>query len=176
MGLRRYKARTKHQISPLERNMKTLYESIRDYKEPKSSRQLSQIFMKLPSKIEYPDYYEVIQKPIDMDRISHKMKTNQYETLEDLVADFVLMFDNACKYNEPDSQIYKDALMLQRVCMQTKLLLKEEDNTVPDVASAIQDILLTLFTTVYNHQDEEGRCYSDSMAELPEHDEIENKK
>ncbi|XP_019875742.2 protein polybromo-1 isoform X3 [Aethina tumida] len=171
-----YKARTKHQISPLERNMKTLYESIRDYKEPKSSRQLSQIFMKLPSKIEYPDYYEVIQKPIDMDRISHKMKTNQYETLEDLVADFVLMFDNACKYNEPDSQIYKDALMLQRVCMQTKLLLKEEDNTVPDVASAIQDILLTLFTTVYNHQDEEGRCYSDSMAELPEHDEIENKK
>ncbi|VVC98666.1 unnamed protein product [Leptidea sinapis] len=25
------------------------------------------------------------------------------------------MFDNACKYNEPDSQIYKDALILQRV-------------------------------------------------------------
>jgi hypothetical protein len=24
-----------------------------------------------------------------------------------MVSDFVLMFDNACKYNEPDSQIYK---------------------------------------------------------------------
>lgn len=30
-----------------------------------------------------------------------------YETLEDMLSDFVLMFDNACKYNEPDSQIYK---------------------------------------------------------------------
>ena len=25
----------------------------------------------------------------------------------DMVADFILMFDNACKYNEPDSLIYK---------------------------------------------------------------------
>ena len=24
-----------------------------------------------------------------------------------MVADFILMFDNACKYNEPDSLIYK---------------------------------------------------------------------
>lgn len=45
-----------------------------------------------------------------------------------------------------------------------------------DVAEAVQDILLTLFTTVYNHQDDEGRCYSDSMAELPEHDEVDGKK
>ena len=30
-----------------------------------------------------------------------------YENIEDMVQDFVLMFDNACKYNEPDSLIYK---------------------------------------------------------------------
>lgn len=56
---------------------------------------------------EYPDYYEVIKRPIDLEKISQKLKSNQYETLEDMVSDFVLMFDNACKYNEPDSQIYK---------------------------------------------------------------------
>jgi Transcription factor involved in chromatin remodeling, contains bromodomain len=56
---------------------------------------------------EYPDYYEVIKRPIDLERISQKLKSSQYESLDDMVSDFVLMFDNACKYNEPDSQIYK---------------------------------------------------------------------
>lgn len=170
----RYKPRKP--LTPLERNLRTLYEAVRDYKEPKASRQLSLIFMKLPSKIDYPDYYEVISNPIDMEKIAQKLKTNCYENLDDLVADFIVMFDNACKYNEPDSQIYKDALVLQRVCFQTKLQLKEDDNNVPDVPAAIQDILLTLFTNVYNHQDDDGRCYSDSMADLPEHDEIAGKK
>ncbi|KAJ8960513.1 hypothetical protein NQ318_013797 [Aromia moschata] len=163
-------------LTPHEKNLKTMYEAIRDYREPKANRQLSLIFMKLPSKIDYPDYYEVISNPIDMERISQRLKANGYETLEDLVGDFVLMFDNACKYNEPDSQIYKDALVLQRVCLQTKLQLKEDDNTVPDVQAAVQDVLLNLFTNVYNHQDDDGRCYSDSMADLPEHDEIDGKK
>lgn len=61
----------------------------------------------LPPPQDYPDYYEVIKRPIDLDKIGVKLKSGQYETLEDLLSDFVLMFDNACKYNEPDSQIYK---------------------------------------------------------------------
>lgn len=155
--------------------MRTLFNTIRDYKDPKS-RQLSLIFTKLPSKIEYPDYYEVIKKPIHMEQIAQKLKLGIYESLDDLVADFVLMFDNACKYNEPDSQIYKDALMLQRVCLQTKLQLRANEDTVPDVPAAVQELLTSLFIAVYNHQDEEGRCFSDSMQELPEHDEIDGKK
>lgn len=153
-----------------------MYETMRDFREPKENRQLSLIFMKLPSKIDYPDYYEVIAHPMDMEKISQKLKLNVYSTLEDLVSDFVLMLDNACKYNEPDSQIYKDALVLQRVCFQTKMQLKEDDNKVPDVQVAVQEILLNLFTNVYNHQDDDGRCYSDSMADLPEHEEVEGKK
>ncbi|XP_066252584.1 protein polybromo-1 isoform X2 [Euwallacea similis] len=164
-------------MSPLEKALKHLFEAVRDYKDPKGERQLCQIFMKLPSRLEYPDYYEVIKHPIDMERIAHKMKNNFYESVEDLAADFTLMLDNACKFNEPDSQIYKDALVLQRVVSQKRLQLKESaDDEAPDVAEAVQDVLLTLFTTVYNHQDDEGRCYSDSMAELPEHDEIDGKK
>lgn len=52
----------------------------------------------------------------------------------------------------------------------------ETVNNCAEVGEAVQDILLTLFTTVYNHQDDEGRCYSDSMAELPEHDEVDGRK
>lgn len=66
--------------------------------------------------------------------------------------------------------------MLQRVALQTKLQLREDEESVPDVPAAVQELLTSLFTATYNHQDEEGRCFSDSMAELPEHDEVDGKK
>ncbi|XP_076258471.1 protein polybromo isoform X4 [Rhynchophorus ferrugineus] len=164
-------------LTPLEKSLKQLYETLRDYKDIKGERQLCQIFMKLPSRMEYPDYYEVIKHPIDMERIAHKMKNNFYESVDDLAADLTLMLDNACKFNEPDSQIYKDALVLQQVLSKKRLQLKDQaDDEPPEVTEAVQDILLTLFTTVYNHQDDEGRCFSDSMAELPDHDEVNGKK
>lgn len=37
-------------------------------------------------------------------------------------------------------------------------------------------MLASLFTIFYNHQDEEGRCFSDSLAELPEYDENDGLK
>lgn len=151
-----------------------LFEAVRDYKEPKAGRQLSIIFLRLPSKADYPDYYEIIKNPIDMDRIQSKI--NKYNSLDEIVADFALMFENACTYNEPDSKIYKDALALQQICIQTKHKLRDMDNLIPDVQSAVQEILLSLFTAVYNLEDEEGRCLSDSLAELPEYDEAEEKK
>ncbi|XP_063896079.1 protein polybromo-1 isoform X2 [Helicoverpa armigera] len=181
--LKTFKAAPKaRQLSPFEQKLRTLYDAIRDYRDPKANRQLALIFMKLPSKTEYPDYYELIKNPIDMEKIAHKLKNNVYSSVNELASDFILMFDNACKYNEPDSQIYKDALILHRVCLQTKQMLRasgrvnvrEDDDAVPDVPAAVQELLLNLFTSVYNHQDEEGRCYSDSMAELPEHDEAAN--
>ncbi|KAK3930738.1 Protein polybromo-1 [Frankliniella fusca] len=155
--------------------MRTLYETVRDARDPKG-RQLSHIFTKLPSRLEYPDYYEVIKRPIDLDKISQKLRTNAYENLEEVAQDLILMCDNACKYNEPDSQIYKDALMLQKLTIQTKLHLREDEESVPDVQGAVQDLLVSLFTSFYNHQDEEGRCFSDSMAELPEYDEVDGQK
>lgn len=86
--------------------LRTLYDTIKDYHDTKG-RQLSLIFMKLPNKNEYPDYYEVIKQPIHMEKIASTLKNNGYDNLDELVSDFILMFDNACKYNEPDSQIYK---------------------------------------------------------------------
>ncbi|CAG0881534.1 unnamed protein product [Darwinula stevensoni] len=150
--------------------MWTLYEAIREFTDPKTSRQLSTIFQKLPSRTEYPDYYEVIRHPIDMDKISQRIRNAYYLTLDELLSDLLLMFDNACKFNEPDSQIYKDALTLQRLALQKKLQLSEDESLVPDVRAAIQELLMSLFISIYNHTDEEGRCFSDSLQEVPEYD------
>lgn len=111
-----------------------------------------------------------------MEKIAHRLKTQYYDSIDEIAANFMLMFENACKYNEPDSQLYKDALLLQQICIQTKQQLRDGDDSVPDVPQAVQELLLQLFTIFYNHQDEEGRCFSDSLAELPEYDEVDGVK
>lgn len=155
-------------VSPLCMKLQDLFDTIKDHADSRG-RMLSAPFLKLPLKSEYPDYYEVIKRPIDMQRIQQRVASNQYESIDDMVADFVQMFDNACKYNEPDSLIYKDALTLQRVCLEKKLELSLDGvNEVPEVQAIVQELMTNLFISVYNYQDEEGRCYSDSFAELPE--------
>jgi len=49
-----------------------------------------------------------------MQKVLQRMMASQYQSLDDMVADFVLMFDNACKYNEPESLIYKVGWLLHR--------------------------------------------------------------
>ncbi|KAK4337204.1 hypothetical protein RND71_043303 [Anisodus tanguticus] len=149
--------------------IKVLFESVINFRDSKG-RQLSKIFMKLPSRVDYPEYYEIIKQPIDLDKISMKIKTCVYDSLDELLSDLVLTFDNACKFNEPDSQIYKDSLTLQNFAIQTKLELVElGTDGIPDVKSLVQDLLTNLFTSVYGHIDEEGRCYSESLLEIIEH-------
>lgn len=44
------RAKPRRILTPTEKNCRTLYDTIRDYREPKANRQLALIFMKLPSK------------------------------------------------------------------------------------------------------------------------------
>ena len=55
--------------------VKMLYDALKDFRDGKG-RQLSLIFLKLPSKHEYPDYYDIIKRPIDMEKISGKIRNN----------------------------------------------------------------------------------------------------
>lgn len=81
-----------------------------------NSRPLNLMFQVLPSKREYPDYYEIIEHPIDLKFIATKIQTNAYLTLADMEKDLLQMTKNACLFNEPGSQIYKDARTLRKVC------------------------------------------------------------
>lgn len=103
-----------------------------------------------------------------MERVRSHMAGGRYQDVEALVEDFALMFNNACMYNEPESLIYRDALMLHRVLLETRRQQEvAEDSRPPAVGAMVRELIRNLFVSVLGHQDEEGRCYSDSLAEIP---------
>ncbi|KOB70872.1 hypothetical protein OBRU01_14525, partial [Operophtera brumata] len=65
-----------------------------------------------------------------MENIAHKLKNNQYHAVGELASDFILMFDNA----------------------------REDDDAVPDVPAAVQELLLTLFTSSSATSSARTRC------------------
>ena len=77
----------------------------------------------------------------------------QYSTLDDFEQDMLLLFNNACQYNDPDSQVYKDALTLLRELLKKKKeILSEESQFTPNVPSLVQSLLNLLYSNVMNNK------------------------
>lgn len=76
-------------------------------------RDLSDLFMTLVSKKEYPTYYTMIKNPISMEIIKKRINSPYYRNVQQFKNDFHLMFDNARIFNEEGSIVYEDANTLQ---------------------------------------------------------------
>lgn len=71
-------------------------------------------FERLPDKQLNREYYQVIQNPMALDQIKRKAKRKKYRNVDEVLADLDLIFDNAMRYNEEGSDIYDDAVELQK--------------------------------------------------------------
>lgn len=60
----------------LKKRMKMIYKSLIDYVDD-LGRPLIPLFMEKPSKKDYPDYYEIIDSPIDMKTIDSNIKSDR---------------------------------------------------------------------------------------------------
>lgn len=89
-------------LNTLQDKLTHLIQSIKNFTD-RHGRTLSTPFLTLPSKTDYPDYYEIIARPIDLKRI----ESRSYSSMDELVVDLQQLFDNACLYNEPGSIIYR---------------------------------------------------------------------
>ncbi|EMP39762.1 Protein polybromo-1 [Chelonia mydas] len=155
-------------MTPMQQKLNEVYEAVKNYTD-KRGRRLSAIFLRLPSRSELPDYYVTIKKPVDMEKIRSHMMANKYQDIDSMVEDFVMMFNNACTYNEPESLIYKDALVLHKVLLETKRDIEgDEDSHVPNVTLLIQELIHNLFVSVMSHQDDEGRTDSEIYEDAVE--------
>ena len=66
-------------------------------------------FMRLPSRLEWPDYYVQIKKPISLHEIRQKLDKAEYSTISEVRTDFNQIFVNAKRYNAPGSAIFLNA-------------------------------------------------------------------
>lgn len=63
----------------------------------------------------YPEYYQLIEQPIDLKMVAQRIQAKHYKTIDNLEDDLSLLFNNACSFNEPGSRIFKDARFLKKL-------------------------------------------------------------
>ncbi|KAK7062069.1 hypothetical protein R3P38DRAFT_3251433 [Favolaschia claudopus] len=76
-------------------------------------RHLAGMFLELVDKDAWPEYYEVITEPRCLNGVQTSLEKNRYKDPLDAYTDISLVFLNALYYNEPESQIAKDAQTLK---------------------------------------------------------------
>ncbi|XP_041944369.1 protein polybromo-1 isoform X6 [Alosa sapidissima] len=106
--------------------LEQLLDAVVSYTEP-SGRLVSELFQRLPSKVQYPDYYEIIKEPIDLKTIAQKIQINFYRSPHAMSKDIDLLVKNAKTYNEPGSQVFKDANTLKKVFAQRRAELEHAE-------------------------------------------------
>lgn len=74
---------------------------------------LSEYFMILPSKTDYPDYYQLIKNPICLKMVEEKIGKKKYKNFLGLVEDLRLICENALFYNLETSDVAVDAFQLR---------------------------------------------------------------
>lgn len=106
-------------------------------------------FVKLPSKKLYADYYTLIENPISLAEIHKKVAKGAYHDGAEFVLDFQLMYDNAVKYNDPESWIVSDAeKLLHAVEQKAKNIGSTAEVTLAELAKMCGEIL----DEVINHE------------------------
>ncbi|KAJ3327936.1 hypothetical protein HDU76_010856 [Blyttiomyces sp. JEL0837] len=108
-----------------------LTQVVRQYTD-KSGRLLATLFFALPSRTDYPDYYEFIKTPISLNQIQSKINAGKYTSAAGLHADIELLFNNAKTYNISGSQIYEDAEMLYSLFVKEMEKVKSEYSSQPE--------------------------------------------
>jgi len=114
--------------TPMEARIKTIMKAIRKPRNQQNKLMVS-AFERVPDKTVMPEYHSEIKNPMAMDILKRKLKRKKYNSVDHFMVDVELMFENAKQYNEEDSQIYKDAVHLQKESRKVAKAEKEKPDT-----------------------------------------------
>ncbi|KAM0790771.1 hypothetical protein ACM66B_004621 [Microbotryomycetes sp. NB124-2] len=111
--------RRKVQLNPWQAQMKMFFEQallpMTALTNPTYGHLCSGLFIELPSRKDYPDYYVLIRNPISLKEIRRKINMGQYLNPQAFEADVHLMLQNAMTYNQVGSVVYEDARNMKDV-------------------------------------------------------------
>ncbi|KAL8784441.1 MAG: hypothetical protein Q9213_003964 [Squamulea squamosa] len=125
--------------TPMEARIKAVLKGIRKFKNDSGQIMIHQ-FEKLPDKTTMPEYYQEIKEPIAIEIIKRKQKRKKYQSVDHFMRDIDTMFNNAQSYNQDESQIYKDAVVLQKEAQS----LADAEKSKPDAEYVMEEGRLPL--------------------------------
>ncbi|KAJ2505610.1 hypothetical protein IWW47_001971, partial [Coemansia sp. RSA 2052] len=91
--------------------MKEIVERLLETKDDEGTP-LTEAFEDPPDRSEYPEYYEVIFHPMALNVVKSRIAAG-YRSFDAFNYDMLWIFNNATYFNESDSQIYQDAVVLE---------------------------------------------------------------
>lgn len=138
-GWKKKRGRPPKVDTPMEGRIKNVLKGLRRQKTASGELKIFS-FDRLPDKGAMPDYYQEIQRPMAVDVLKKKLKRKKYTSFDQFVTDVELMFENAKSYNTDDSQIYKDAVLLQAEARN----MAAAERAKPDTDFAMEDGRLPL--------------------------------
>lgn len=131
-------------FTPLEGRIYAILKGLRRFKNENGELRVLP-FERLPDKGLEKDYYAVIKNPIALDGIKRNYKRKKYHSVDQVLADLDLLFENAKAYNEEGSEVYEDAVELQKQAH----ILAEQEKAKPDDAFRDEDGKLPLPSIEY---------------------------
>ncbi|KAF9808693.1 hypothetical protein IEO21_07780 [Rhodonia placenta] len=104
--------------TPIRERMKKAFNEI--YRavlscEDEHGRKRCELFREVPDRREYPDYYQLITKPIALSTLRKRLQSTYYKSVLDFREDWRLMYNNARTYNQEGSWVYVDADEMEKV-------------------------------------------------------------
>lgn len=144
------------------------------------------MFLELPRRKDYPDYYQATRVPISLAEIEHKLNTSSqldYSLLE-LKSDLNLMVANAQSYNRHNSPIYKDAATIAKFVEKNlstqssseaqppppqRITIKIKEPTAPVLSE--KDIEMMRVYSALIKLKKDGRLLTELFQDMPDRDE-----
>ena len=68
-----------------------------------------------PVALDIPNYFRIIQQPMDLSTIAKKLAARQYRSAEDFKKDLGLMFNNCSTFNEESDSVHQNGLQLNEL-------------------------------------------------------------
>jgi chromatin structure-remodeling complex subunit RSC1/2 len=120
--------------TPMEARIKEILKGMRKFKNSSNTLMVYH-FERLPDKAVMPEYYTEIKTPMALDVIKKKLKRKKFQNVEQAMKDIEIMFENAKMYNQDESQVYKDAVYLQKETRK----IADEVRKKPDTDYVMED-------------------------------------
>ncbi|KAK3077619.1 hypothetical protein LTS18_009754, partial [Coniosporium uncinatum] len=107
-----------------------VFDSVADMTEDGGERDITFPFLELPPKSDYPDYYQLIKRPICLTDIQKKINGKVYQSLKEYWNDMKTLCSNCRQYNEDGSVLFQDANKIEEHCLKK---LRDETEPYPEL-------------------------------------------